>query len=162
MAYTGLLVLRGLVRSLYPHLYADAVLVHRVSPLHCYSSVAIRISRQSVFTNINSHTFSTLDLSMQSTSLLLVLLFGVSLLMPALILMNRWTEMNSFLVLIYTVFFTVLEVVVYYQGVYSGLIVLFTSAAGTYVTIKYVVYNNYFFFLEFSRSILYLRLASIF
>lgn len=84
-----------------------------------------------------------MDLSMQFASLLLVLIVGVSLLLPAFILMNRWTEMNSFLAFVYALFFTFAEVIVYYQGVYSEWLVVITSLLGTYVTIKYVtVYLN--------------------
>ena len=77
---------------------------------------------------------------MQFASMLLVLIFGVSLLMPALILMNRWTEMNSFLAFVYAVFFTFAEIIVYYQGVYNEWIVAMTSILGIYVTIKYVLW----------------------
>lgn len=82
------------------------------------------------------YKFFTMDLSMQFASLLLVLIVGVSLLLPAFILMNRWTEMNSFLAFVYALFFTFAEVIVYYQGVYSEWLVVITSLLGTYVTIK--------------------------
>lgn len=88
---------------------------------------------------------------MQSASILLVLIVGVSLLLPAFILMNRWTEMNSFLAFAYAVFFTFAEVIVYYQGVYSEWIVAGTSLLGTYVTIKYVIYMNHLPLLTHNR-----------